>query len=139
MKLPASLSCCNPGVTNTPLPIAINNYVASATVDLSFNKNVVHSRILSAETPLRRQYDRHVLLIGEGQNIKVERACDLYFATVDLPGKTSFLMSPNLGFVVALDSHYLYEYNVIHNDVLNCLYLGKDSKRWVFQVKTSVI
>jgi hypothetical protein len=91
--------------------------------------NFVHPRILSAEIPIRRQHDKHVLLAGEGKKMVIAVSYDLHFVVADLSVDTSFLVFPSLRFDHVLDRRWLKKFQVIHDHNLDCLYLGKESRK----------
>jgi hypothetical protein len=73
-----------------------------------------------------------VLLAGEGKEMEIVGACYLHFVVSDLSVDTCFLVSPVLRFDVVLGRCWLKEYQVIHDHNLDCLYLGRESRRRVF-------
>jgi hypothetical protein len=61
--------------------------------------------------------------------MEIVGACDLYFMVTDLSVDTSFLVSLDLRFDVVLDRRWLKKYQLIHDYNLDCLYLGRESRR----------
>jgi hypothetical protein len=114
-------SAINPGATNISLLVIINGREIPALVNSGATENVAHTRILSDDITLRLYTNSHVLLAGEGQQMKVEGACDLQLTVAGLTEKTKFLVSPSLRFDLVLGRRWLMENRVVHDHDLDCL------------------
>jgi hypothetical protein len=125
-------SASNPGATNISLSVIINGREIPALVGSGATENFANTRILSADITLHPHTSSHVLLAGEVQQMKVEGACDLQLTVAGLTEKAKFLVSPSLRFNLVLGRRWLKENRVVHDHDLDCLYLGRDTRRRVF-------
>ena len=121
----------NSSVAINYLRICVNGVETSALVDSAASDCFIRSKYVSADIP-RIDCEYLVHTASKNKIMRVNSACDL---PVKIAGQTDyvrFLMSDELASDVTLGRTWLKSENTVHDHALDCLYIGKDSRRRVY-------